>query len=106
MAVRAVLKVCRRRGAGQAVFMTGCAVVGAGRGDQGAVISTCRRMERAPGRTVTRGAIATGSEVLTYRRILQAAVATMAVRAVLKVRVRSSADQGVVVAACTIGDFL
>ena len=82
----------------------GVAVGTAGRtdGDQAAVVECGGRMQRTPFATVAGRTAAAIGEVGAYRRADQAAVSIVTAGAGV-VGVRRGADQGVVVAACTVG---
>ena len=89
------------RGADQGIVVTARAT-GTGDGDDPCMVRG-GSVQPAPVSAVTGGAVAAGGEVLAHCAALQGAVGAMAVRTVLQVRLRSGADQGVVVAARTVG---
>jgi len=82
VAVRAVIKVCRRGRTGQGILVTAGTVVGAGGCHQSAVIRSCG-MDATPHAAMTGRAVASGSEVLTDRSADQRTVSIVTAGAVI-----------------------
>ena len=103
MAVGTVFKMRRCGGTCQLVLMTGCTVIGSRRRYQSAVIR-CRRVDRAPGRAVTRRTVAASGEVLAVGAVrrYQATVCIMTVHTT-RMRIGRRTPQSIVMAGSTVG---